>query len=111
MIARLWFGRTNASKSEEYSKYMKKTGIKDLRETEGNRGVLMFKRLNNNVVEFYIISFWESKDSIRRFAGEDINKAVYYPEDINFLLEMEPELKHYEVEAAPGIFSNTATGS
>jgi heme-degrading monooxygenase HmoA len=103
MIARIWFGRTKAVNADEYSDYMKKTGVKDLRETEGNRGVLMFKRLNNDVAEFYIISFWDSKDSIQRFAGNDINKAVYYPEDEKFLLEMKPELEHYDLVTSPGI--------
>jgi heme-degrading monooxygenase HmoA len=102
MIARLWFGRTPASKAEEYTEYMKTTGVKDLHNTPGNRGVLMFKGLNKDIVEFYIISFWDSIDSIKRFAGEDINKAVYYPKDVEYLLEMEPEIKHYEVPAAVG---------
>ena len=102
-IARVWFGRTPASKAEQYVEYMKKTGVKDLSATEGNRGVLLMKRLNKEIAEFAIISFWESKEAIRRFAGNDINKAVYYPEDAEFLLEMEPELVHYEVSVAEGI--------
>lgn len=102
-IARVWFGRTPASKTEEYLEYSKKTGVKDLRATEGNRGVLLLKRLNKEIAEFAIISFWESKEAIKRFAGDDINKAVYYPEDVEFLLEMEPELVHYEVSVAEGI--------
>ncbi len=102
-IARVWFGRTPATKADQYVEYMKKTGVKDLHETEGNRGVLLMKRLNKDIAEFAIISFWESKEAIRRFAGNDINKAVYYPEDVEFLLEMEPELVHYNVSVAQGL--------
>ncbi len=47
--------------------------------------------------EFLIISYWESYDAIRTFAGEDIDQAVYYPEDKEFLLEYEPDVVHYEV--------------
>jgi heme-degrading monooxygenase HmoA len=103
MIARVWSGRTPASKAEQYTEYMNQTGVKDLRNTKGNRGVLMFRRANQEIAEFTIVSFWDSYESIKRFAGEDINKAVYYPEDSNFLLEMEPELKHYEIPAALGV--------
>jgi heme-degrading monooxygenase HmoA len=102
-IARVWFGRTPASKGEEYVEYVKKTGVKGLTETEGNRGVLVFKRVNKDVAEFTVISFWDSIDAIQRFAGKDINKAVYYPEDNDYLLEMTPELVHYEVEVASGL--------
>jgi hypothetical protein len=41
-------------------------------------------------------SFWESFDAICSFAGDDIEKAVYYPEDEAFLLELEPTVTHYE---------------
>jgi heme-degrading monooxygenase HmoA len=103
MIARIWSGRTPASKAGQYTEYMNQTGVKDLRKTKGNRGVLMFRRAQKDIAEFTIISFWDSKESIKQFAGDDINKAVYYPEDANYLLEMEPELKHYEVPAAIGV--------
>lgn len=36
---------------------------------------------------------------IRRFAGEDYEKARYYPEHRKFLLELEPFVEHYEVIA------------
>jgi hypothetical protein len=45
---------------------------------------------------------WESFDAIRRFAGEDYEKAHYYPEDRDFLLELEPFVEHYDVLDAPG---------
>ncbi|MCI0444982.1 antibiotic biosynthesis monooxygenase [bacterium] len=102
-IARVWYGRTPSSKGEDYVEYMKRTGVKDLNNTEGNRGVLLLKRLNGDVTEFTIISFWDSKEAIKRFAGEDINKARYYPEDAKYLLEMPPELEHYDVSVASGL--------
>ncbi len=33
----------------------------------------------------------------RAFAGADVEKAKYYPEDAEFLLEYEPRVVHYEV--------------
>ena len=51
--------------------------------------------------EFLLISLWESFDAIRKFAGPQIEKAVYYPKDKEFLLELEPHVVHYEVVVAP----------
>jgi hypothetical protein len=36
-------------------------------------------------------------NAIKKFAGEDYEKAVYYPEDEDFLLELTPCVKHFEV--------------
>ena len=47
------------------------------------------------------MSLWESMEAIRRFAGADVEKAVYYPKDTEFLLELEPKVVHDEVLAAP----------
>lgn len=46
---------------------------------------------------FYHSLTLEFEDSIRAFAGEDLLKAKYYPEDCNFLLEFEPTVVHYRV--------------
>ncbi len=35
--------------------------------------------------------------AIRRFAGDDVERARYYPEDRAYLLELEPGVAHYEV--------------
>jgi hypothetical protein len=43
---------------------------------------------------------WDSRDSIRAFAGDDIDAAHYYPEDEQFLLELDPRCKHYDVVAS-----------
>jgi heme-degrading monooxygenase HmoA len=101
MIARIWRGVTPQNKSDQYFEYLMKTGIPDYRKTEGNLGVYVLRRTGDNRAEFLLISLWQSLADIRRFTGEDIEKAVYYPEDSEFLLELEPEVTHYEVLAQP----------
>ena len=97
MIARIWRGETLEARSEEYLEYLKATGIKDYRETQGNQGVLVLRRINEGRAEFVLVSLWESWDAIRAFAGDDFEKPVYYPEDKKFLLALEPTVTHYEV--------------
>jgi heme-degrading monooxygenase HmoA len=101
MIARIWHGVTPATKADEYFQYLKKTGLPDYDSTEGNRGVYLLRRLEGDQAHFLTLTFWESEEAIKKFAGEDIEKARYYPEDAQFLLEMEPTVKHYEVLAKP----------
>ena len=36
---------------------------------------------------------------IKNFAGTDFEKAKYYPEDNDFLLEFEEKVQHHEVFA------------
>ena len=63
----------------------------------------MFIRPNGDEAEVFTISFWDSTDDIKIFAGEDISVARYYPKDEQYLLEFEPTVRHFdavgEVEA------------
>lgn len=97
MIARIWHGMTEAAKANEYAEYMNKTGVEDLAATPGNQGVFMLRRLEGERAHFLMVSLWESESAIRRFAGEDIEVARYYPQDREYLLELEPTVTHYEV--------------
>jgi heme-degrading monooxygenase HmoA len=101
MIARVWYGDTPGSKGDQYADYLMKTGVKELRATEGNRGVYVLRRVTGEHAEFVLVSLWDSFDAIRKFAGSDIEKAVYYPEDKDFLIELEPNVTHYEVLLVP----------
>lgn len=97
MIARIWRGRTPASRADEYFDYLKRTGIKDYGAIVGNRGMQVLRRSDGEIAEFVVISFWDSLEAIKAFAGDDYEKARYYPEDSDFLLELEPTVQQFEV--------------
>jgi len=99
LIVRIWHGVTPAARAEEYTDYLYRTGVPECRATPGNRGVYVLRRIQNDRAEFTFLSLWESLDAIRRFAGEDYEKARYFPEDRDFLLELEPSVEHYDVVA------------
>ena len=71
--------------------------MKDYTRTPGNKGAKIWTRDEGNNTEFLVASYWESMDAIRKFAGEDTSKARYYPKDAEFLLELEANVKHYNV--------------
>jgi heme-degrading monooxygenase HmoA len=101
MIARTWHGMTDASKYDEYLDYLNKTGVPEYRATEGNLGVYVLRRIEGKKAHFLLVTLWESEEAIKRFAGSDIEKAKYYPEDEKFLIELEPTVTHYEVAVKP----------
>ncbi len=101
MTVRIWGGRTPDTKADAYLDYLNATGVKNLRATPGNRGVYVLRSIEHGVAEFLVVSLWESLDVIRAFAGDPIDRAVYYPEDDAFLLEREPRVRHYEALVAP----------
>ncbi|HZJ46932.1 MAG TPA: antibiotic biosynthesis monooxygenase [Pyrinomonadaceae bacterium] len=101
MIARTWHGVTQVSKADEYLDYLKRTGVAEYKKTEGNRGVYVLQRVDGDQAHFLLLTLWESEEAIKRFAGSEIEKAKYYPEDEKFLLELEPNVTHYEVLVQP----------
>jgi heme-degrading monooxygenase HmoA len=101
MMARTWHGVTAATKANEYFDYLKKTGVPEYQATKGNQGVYVLRRLDGDQAHFLLLTLWETEDAIKRFSGSEMNKAKYYPEDEQFLLELEPNVTHYEVLLKP----------
>lgn len=85
-VARVWQGR-----------YLYEEGVKKLRSTKGNRGVQVFRRVHEGIAEFTTISYWGSRDEIRAYAGEDIEKTHHLPKDAEYLLELPPLVKHFDI--------------
>jgi heme-degrading monooxygenase HmoA len=100
VIARTWRGAVRAEDADAYLDYLEATGLKEYRETPGNRGVLALRRIEGNRCEYLIVSLWDSLDAVERFAGEDPEQAVFYPEDDRFLVDRELTSSHYEVVAS-----------
>jgi len=97
IIARIWHGRTPSSKADGYYQYLNENGVKKIKSIEGNLGIQVFRRVEKDVTHFTVISYWKSLESIRKFAGSDIEKTNHLPRDKEFLLELEPNVVHHEV--------------
>lgn len=99
MIARIWHGRTKAEHAEEYTDFLKNVAIPDYEQTEGFIRLTFLRRLEYDIAHFDLITFWENIEVIKNFAGQDYNRAKYYPEDKTYLLEFEEHVIHHEVFA------------
>jgi heme-degrading monooxygenase HmoA len=96
MITRIWHGATLVAVADEYLRLMQAVAIPDYRSTPGNKGAYALRRIEDGVAHFLMLTFWESEDAIRAFAGSDISTAKYYDFDPKFLLELEPSSFQYE---------------
>ncbi len=99
LIARIWKGATRAKDADAYVDYLHQTGIAEYRATPGNRDVLVLRRVHEGRAEFVLITLWDSEEAIRKFAGDDISRAVFYPEDDRFLIARDEQVEHYTVVA------------
>jgi heme-degrading monooxygenase HmoA len=97
MLARLWRGATTAADADAYLDYLGQTGVAEYRATEGNMGVLTLRRVVDGRAEFLLVTLWKDEDAVRRFAGADVDRAVFYPEDDGFLVDRDDHVTHYEV--------------
>ncbi|HEV7994308.1 MAG TPA: hypothetical protein VGP25_20960 [Gemmatimonadaceae bacterium] len=97
MIARVWKGATRADDAEPYLDYLRESGLAEYARTPGHRRTITLRRIAEGRAEFVLVTLWDSMDAIRGFAGEDIERAVFYPEDDRFLVARDDRVTHYDV--------------
>ncbi len=98
MIARVWRGVVRLADADVYADYIRETGFEQYALTDGNRGAWLLRRDEGDRTEFITYSLWDSLNSVRAFAGDDIERAVYYPDDERYLVERDDLVRHYSVE-------------
>jgi len=97
MIIRMWHGRVRHNDAAAYRQFLIERAIPDYQSVDGNMGVKILERRDDDSTHFITMTSWENIDAIKAFAGDDAEEAKYYPEDDGFLLEFEPSVVHYEV--------------
>jgi len=99
LIGRIWSGKTRIEDYEAYTEFLRERAIPDYRDTDGFIKLVFLRRIKGDEGHFTLLTFWENLEVIRNFAGEDYEKAKYYPEDRDYLLEFEEKVTHYEAFA------------
>lgn len=97
MVARTWSGATAVDDADAYLDYLELTGLREYRSTQGNRGVYVLRTIEPDRARFLLISLWDSMTAVRRFAGEEPERAVFYPEDDRFLIDRDEQVAHWEI--------------
>jgi heme-degrading monooxygenase HmoA len=99
VITRIWHGTTKAEHADSYLKFLEISGVPDYKSIQGNLSVEVWRKVDAEICHFWTVTKWDSYDNIKKFAGDDYEKAKYYLEDAQYLLEFEEHVEHYETFA------------
>jgi heme-degrading monooxygenase HmoA len=97
-IARIWRGRTQPAKADDYARYLYEHGIEPL--ARKALGVQMLREDRAEFSEFVTISYWENIAAMSRFAGDDPRRIHHLERDAEFLIELPREVQILEIVAA-----------
>lgn len=99
-IVRVWRGWTRRADADEYEAYMRKMAVPAYAGVEGNRGMYLTRRDVGDNTEFFLVTLWTSMEALRRFAGQDPERAVFFPDDDRYLVDRDLTVTHYDVFAS-----------
>jgi heme-degrading monooxygenase HmoA len=101
VIGRLWRGWTKPEDADKYEKLLKEEifpGIAD-KKVAGYRGIQLFRRsIDDDEVEFITLMWFDSWDAVKRFAGEEYERAYVPPEAREVLTRFDERSQHYEIK-------------
>ncbi|MGE0555817.1 MAG: hypothetical protein AB7R55_20485 [Gemmatimonadales bacterium] len=99
-LIRTWRGVTRTEDAVRYLDYVERTGLADYASGAGHLGALALNRPVAGGMELLIVSGWASEAALARFAGGDLERARFYPEDDAFLIDRDCRAVHYRLARA-----------
>ena len=97
MIARSWRGVARSGAADDYVRHLRTDVFPELHKIPGHRGATVLRKDLEDGVEFVVLTYWDSMDAIRRFAGIDPDVAVVPPEAQALMREFDETVRHYDV--------------
>lgn len=97
MIARVWKGYAAPEKAPLYLEHLRHNVFPELEQIDGYRGANVLQKTENGEVEFIVLTYWQSMDAIRQFAGADAAVAVVAPAAQAILRAYDATVTHYDM--------------
>jgi heme-degrading monooxygenase HmoA len=97
MIVRIWRGFAESDKADAYHQHVTEHVFPSLQEIAGHFRAYLLRREVAGRVEFLAVTFWDSIDAVKQFAGDDPDVAVVEPEARAVLMEFDSFVSTYEV--------------
>jgi heme-degrading monooxygenase HmoA len=82
---------------DDYTRYLYEEGVRTIARIPGNCGVQMLRKVRDDIADFQVISYWDSLEAIKLFAGDDYEKVRHLPDDPKYMIGAEPTVEHFEV--------------
>jgi uncharacterized protein YciI len=96
-ILRRWSARTNEAQLPKYLQHFSKNVLPELHAVSGYLGAAVSLRHDENEIEIIVETNWRSLESIRSFAGPDLEAAVIAPEAVALLTSFDRRVQHSEI--------------
>ena len=97
MIARYWSAHTTQERAPDYANHLQTSIFPELEKLDGFSGAMLLQRDEAAAVEVVVITFWESIESVRAFAGDDLEQAVVPDKAAALLDEFDRRVRHYDI--------------
>ena len=97
MIGRIWHGWASPENADAYEQLLRNEVLPGIDRVQGFRGAQLFRRNAADEVEFVTITFFDSLEAVRAFAGDDYEVAVVPPEAHKLLAHYDARSAHYDV--------------
>ena len=101
MIARVWRGTTSSESAQSYEDHLHLDTLPALRQIDGFEGAYLLRREAHDTTEFLVLTLWQSLDSVRAFAGDDVEAAVVPDAARELLADFDERALHYAVALKP----------
>ena len=100
MWIREWKCLCPQDKLNGFLKYLDITGVEDTQSIKGCCGYSVFTRRTDRMVEVTLHTYWENKDLMKAYAGDNMYKAVLYPEDELYEIIPDKEVAIFEISSS-----------
>jgi heme-degrading monooxygenase HmoA len=97
MIVRHWRGLVRRDRAAAYVEHLQSETLPQLVQLAGFLDAKVLRRDLSEGAEFLVVTIWESIDSIRAFAGNDVESAVVPPKARDMMIEYDRKARHYDV--------------
>jgi heme-degrading monooxygenase HmoA len=97
VIARVWRGWASAVTAGDYERHYEGEVAANLRRVTGFRGARLLRHQDGDEVRFTSVTFFDSMDDVRAFAGEDVTRAVLEDAARAALARWDATVTHHEV--------------
>ena len=102
MIARLWSARSTPDNAPAYAAHLRTHVLPALHSIAGYAGSMLLERKVADAIEILVITYWESMEAVRAFAGSDAETAVVADAAAAILTGFDDRVRHYDVTVQDG---------
>jgi heme-degrading monooxygenase HmoA len=99
MISRQWRGLAKPGSADDYVEHLRAETFPAIHKLPGFISASILRRTVPGGVEFLIVTHWASIESIRAFAGSNIETAVVPQKVCDMMVDFDRTVRHYEVVA------------